>query len=51
MIEDIMQAEQAIQKILSELAELLPAGARIDEVRVDTRNFANLATEIFVECK
>lgn len=42
--EALKQAEQCIQRILLDLAERL--GQDIDHVDVDTRNFANLRTEI-----
>jgi hypothetical protein len=40
----VKHAEQRIQRILIELEEEL--GKRIDHVEVDTRNFAQLRTEI-----
>jgi hypothetical protein len=40
----VKHAEQRIQRILIELDEEL--GKRIDHVEVDTRNFAQLRTEI-----
>ena len=43
----LKEAEQAIQRILLDLDErLAEVGDKIDSVRVDTRNFANLAVEI-----
>lgn len=40
------EAEEKIQKILLRLSEQI--GRPIEHVDVDTRNFANLKTEIFV---
>lgn len=42
----IRKAERAIQRILLDLED---DGAKVESVRVDTRNFANLAVEIIVE--
>ena len=41
------KAEKAIQKILIDLAN--DVRKDIDFVRIDTRNFANLAVEIFLK--
>lgn len=41
----IAQAEEQITAILRKLEE--GHGLKIEDVRVDTRNFANLATDIF----
>lgn len=41
------KAEKAIQRVLLELEE--ETGKRVVIVEVDTRNFANLATSIFVK--
>ena len=43
----LKKAEKAIQKILIDLAN--DARKDIDFVRIDTRNFANLAVEIFLK--
>lgn len=43
------EAEKRIQRILLDLEEA--AGWRIDQVRVDTRNFANCAVEIFLTAR
>lgn len=43
----ITTAETAIQKILLDLQER--QGIKIENVSVDTRNFANLSVEIFVQ--
>lgn len=43
----IKEAEEAIRKILIDLQDAI--GEEIESVNVDTRNFANLATEIWFE--
>jgi hypothetical protein len=44
------KAELAIQKIVLELdEELIVYGVRVETVNVDTRNFANMATDIVIE--
>lgn len=42
----ISEAEKKIQKILLDLEN--DAGVKIDNVGVDTRNYANLAVEIYI---
>lgn len=41
----VRHAEKRIQRILLDLEE---TGIRVDEVRIDTRNFANCSVEIFL---
>lgn len=43
----IKQAEEAIRRLLLDLQDEI--GERVERVEVDTRNFANLATEIWFE--
>ncbi len=47
MIRQIRAAERMIQGILIELADAI--GRDLDHVRIDTREFANLAVEIFAK--
>ena len=43
----LSRTENAIQKLLLELdEELISFGTRVDHIEVDTRNFANMKTEI-----
>lgn len=42
----LTSAEKRIQRILLDLEE--EAGKRIDQVNVDTRNYANCSVEIFL---
>lgn len=43
----LKHAERKIQRIMLDLDEqLIDVGARVDSVDVDTRNFANMKTEI-----
>lgn len=41
----VRHAEKRIQRVLLDLEAI---GLRVDEVRVDTRNFANCSVEIFL---
>jgi len=47
MIRQIRAAESAMQRILLDLVETI--GRDLDHVRIDTREFANLAVEIFAK--
>lgn len=44
--EMLEEAERRIQRLLLDLEEA--AGKRIDQVNVDTRNYANCSVEIFL---